>query len=129
MPPIQYFAPPAGIKSPPLSFAARTGDLLFVSGIPGFDENGALPDSFEAQFGFVVRNIQRVLAEAGATLRNLVKVNVLLTRASDVAAMNALYASAFWPAPYPARTTCVVAALPDPKMLIEIECVASLAAG
>jgi 2-iminobutanoate/2-iminopropanoate deaminase len=26
----------------PLSFAARTGDLLFVSGIPGFDENGKL---------------------------------------------------------------------------------------
>jgi 2-iminobutanoate/2-iminopropanoate deaminase len=31
------------------------------------------------------------------------------------------------PTPYPARTTCVVAALPDPKMLIEIEGVASLA--
>ena len=38
MPPIQHFAPPAGIKSPPLSFAARTGDLLFISGIPGFDD-------------------------------------------------------------------------------------------
>ena len=67
-----------------------------------------------------------MLDEAGASLRHLVKVNVLLTRASDVAAMNVLYASAFGPAPYPARTTCVVAALPDPKMLIEIECVAQL---
>jgi enamine deaminase RidA (YjgF/YER057c/UK114 family) len=35
--------------------------------------------------------------------------------------------SAFGPPPYPARTTCVVAGLPDPKMLIEIEGVASLA--
>ena len=43
------------------------------------------------------------------------------------AAMNALCAGAFGPAPYPARTTCVVAALPDPKMLIEIEGVAQLA--
>jgi len=60
-------------------------------------------------------------------MRDLVKVNVLLTRASDVAAMNALYAGAFGPPPYPARTTCVVQALPDPKMLIEIEAVASLA--
>jgi 2-iminobutanoate/2-iminopropanoate deaminase len=77
MPPIQYFAPPAGIKSPPLSFAARTGDLLFVSGIPGFDANGALPNNFEAHFGFVVRNIKHVLDEAGATFRDLVKVNVL----------------------------------------------------
>jgi len=127
MSPIQHFAPPTGIKSPPLAFATRTGDLLFVSGIPGFDDNGALPEGFEAQFGFVVRNIKRVLDEAGATFRDLVKVNVLLTRAADVAAMNALYAGAFGPAPYPARTTCVVQALPDPKMLIEIECVASLA--
>jgi 2-iminobutanoate/2-iminopropanoate deaminase len=127
MPPIQHFAPPPGIKAPPLSFATRVGDLLFVSGIPGFDDKGALPDSFEAQFGNVVINIKRVLDEAGASFRDLVKVNVLLTRASDVATMNALYAGAFGPPPYPARTTCVVQALPDPKMLIEIEGVASLA--
>jgi enamine deaminase RidA (YjgF/YER057c/UK114 family) len=127
MAPIKHFAAPAGLTTPPLSFATRTGDLLFVSGIPGFDADGTIPDSFEAQFGFVVRNIKRVLDEAGATLRDLVKVNVLLTRASDVGAMNALYASAFGPPPYPARTTCVVQALPSPAMLIEIECVASLA--
>jgi len=126
MAPIQHFAPPAGLKAPPLSFATRVGDLLFVSGIPGFDEKGAVADGFEAQFGFVVRNINRVLDEAGAGIRDLVKVNVLLTRASDVAAMNALYAGAFGPPPYPARTTCVVQALPDPAMLIEIECIASL---
>ena len=126
MAPIKHFAAPAGLTTPPLSFATRVGDLLFVSGIPGFDDKGALPDSFEAQFGFVVHNIKRVLTEAGATFRDLVKVNVLLTRASDVAPMNALYAGAFGPAPYPARTTCVVLALPDPKMLIEIEGVASL---
>jgi 2-iminobutanoate/2-iminopropanoate deaminase len=125
--PIQHFAPPPHVKAPPLSFATRVGDLLFISGIPGFDANGALPDGFEAQFANVVINIKRVLREAGATTHDLVKVNVLLTRASDVAPMNALYAGAFGPPPYPARTTCVVHALPDPKMLIEIEAVASLA--
>jgi enamine deaminase RidA (YjgF/YER057c/UK114 family) len=124
--PIQHFPPPPGIRAPPLSFAARTGDLLFVSGIPGFDDNGTLPESFEAQFTNVVTNIKRVLGEAGASLTDLVKVNVLLTRASDVAPMNVLYGQAFGPAPYPARTTCVVQALPDPKMLIEIEAVVSL---
>ena len=125
--PIQHFPPPPHIKSPPLSFATRVGDLVFVSGIPGFDDSGALPDGFEAQFGFVVKNIKRILDEAGATFADLVKVNVLLTRAADVAPMNALYAGAFGPAPFPARTTCVVQALPDPRMLIEIECTASLA--
>src|ERR1700747_3310679 len=127
MPPTKLLPPPAGIKAPPLSFATRTGDLLFISGIPGFDEHGGLPGSFEAQFACLVKDIKRVLEEGGATTRDLVKVNVLLTRSSDVAAMNALYAGAFGPAPYPARTTCVVHALPAPKMLIEIEAVASLA--
>jgi enamine deaminase RidA (YjgF/YER057c/UK114 family) len=125
--PIQHFPPPPGMKAPPLSFAARVGDLLYISGIPGFDEKRDLPDSFEAQFANVVTNIKRVLHEAGATFRDLAKVNVLLTRAADVATMNTLYAEAFGPAPYPARTTCVVVSLPNPKMLIEIEGVASLA--
>jgi 2-iminobutanoate/2-iminopropanoate deaminase len=123
---IQHYPAPSHIKAPPLSFATRVGDLLFISGIPGFDENGELPDGFEPQFNNVVKNITRVLTEAGATFRDLAKVNVLLTRPSDVAPMNALYASAFGPPPYPARTTCVVQSLPNPKMLIEIEAVASL---
>jgi len=126
MAPTKHFPPPAGIKAPPISFATQAGDLLFVSGIPGFDEKGGLPESFESQFALVVKNMKRALEEAGASFRDLAKVNVLLTRASDVAAMNALYAGAFGPPPYPARTTCVVQALPDPKMLIEIEAVAAL---
>jgi enamine deaminase RidA (YjgF/YER057c/UK114 family) len=126
--PIHHFPPPPGIKAPPLSFGTRVGDLLFISGIPGFDANRELPDTFEAQFANVVTNIKRVLDEAGATVRDLVKLNVLLTHASDVATMNRLYAEAFGPAPYPARTTSVVVALPDPKMLIEIEGVAHLPA-
>ena len=126
MPPITRFAPPPGVKAPPLSYAARVGDLLFVSGIPGFDAQGQLPDTFEAQFGFVAATIKRILSEAGTDIAHLVKVNVLLTRPEDVATMNRLYAEAFGPAPYPARTTCVIRQLPDPKMLIEIECVASV---
>lgn len=127
MAPIKHFSAPPGLTTPPLSFAARAGDLLFISGMPGIDAKGNIPDGFEAQFALIVANIKRILKEAGGDLHDLVKVNVLLTRASDVAPMNALYASAFGPPPYPARTTCVVHALPNPAMLIEIECVASLA--
>ena len=65
--PIQHFAPPAGINAPPLSFAARTGDLLFISGIPGLRRQPRPSRSFEAQFDYVVRNIKRVLDEAGAS--------------------------------------------------------------
>ncbi|WP_257169466.1 RidA family protein [Bradyrhizobium sp. SRS-191] len=117
---------PITSKGSLLSFGTRVGDLLFISGIPGFDSQGNLPDEFEARFANVVTNFTRVLTEGSVTLRDLVKVNVLLTRADDVAVMNRLYAAAFGPAPYPARTTCVVVALPDPKMLIEIEGVAAV---
>ena len=123
--PLHHFAPPPGVKAPPLSYAVRAGDLLFISGIPGFDAAGALSEDFATQFGFVVATIKRILAEAGSDIARLVKVNVLLTRSEDVAEMNRRYAEAFGPAPYPARTTCVVAALPDPRMLLEIECVAA----
>ncbi|CCD96606.1 conserved hypothetical protein [Bradyrhizobium sp. ORS 375] len=124
--PIHHIPAPPHIKAPPLSFGTRIGDLLFISGIPGFDADGHLPDEFEAQFANVVTNFSRVLSEGGCGIRDLVKINVLLTRAADVVAMNRLYATAFGPAPYPARTTCVVVALPDPKMLIEIEGVAAV---
>jgi hypothetical protein len=46
MAPIKHFAAPAGLTTPPLSFATRTGDLLFISGIPEFDADGAIPDSW-----------------------------------------------------------------------------------
>ena len=51
---------------------------------------------------------------------------VLLTRAGDIREMNTLYAAAFPAAHLPARTTCVVAALPVPEFLLEIECIAAL---
>lgn len=100
--PIHHILAPPHIKAPPLSFGTRIGDLLFISGIPGFDAHGNLPAEFDAQFANVVTNFTRVLTEGGATIRELVKVNVLLTRAADVATMNRLYAEAFGPAPYPA---------------------------
>ena len=128
MAPTKHFLAPPALKAPPLSFAARTGDLLFISGIPGFDAQGNLPDGFDAQFANIVTTIKGILNEAGGSIRDLVKVNVLLTNARDVARMNELYAAAFGPAPYPARTTSVVVALPQPAMLLEIEAVASVKA-
>ena len=126
MPVDQYFQAPVGITPPPLSFATRTGNLLFVSGIPGFDASGALSATFEAQFDNVVLNLHEVLRRAGCTLADVVKVTVILTRPEDVGPMNRLYADAFGPGPYPARTSFVAQQLPDGAMLIEIECIAAI---
>ncbi len=124
---VHHIAPAGTFKTPPLSAAARIGDLLFVSGTPGYHLDGRIDEGdFGAQFDQAVVALREVLERGGASMRSLVKVNMLLTRAEDIAEMNRRYAEAFGPAPYPARTTCVVAALPDPRMLLEIECVAAI---
>lgn len=125
---IQHIAPEGRTKFPPLSAATRLGDLVFISGTPGYHADGRIDEGdFAAQFVQAAAVFKETLARAGADVRGLLKVNMLLTRAQDVAEMNRLYTEAFGPAPYPARTTCVVAALPDPRMLLEIEGVASAA--
>ncbi len=127
MPNITYFPPDSNFKMPPLSVAARVGDLLFVSGTPGYYDDGRIDEGdFGKQFDQSVVALKAILERGGSSIRSIVKVNMLLTRQQDVAEMNRRYTEAFGPAPYPARTTCVVASLPDPRMLLEIECVAAV---
>ena len=124
---IEHFTPELRHPIPPLSYAARVSNLLFVSGLPGSRLDGSLAaGDFVDQFQRSLATLQAVLAMAGADIRRVAKVNVLLTRAGDVSEMNRLYAEAFGPPPYPARTTAVVAALPHPDMLIEIECIVDM---
>ncbi|MBN9409714.1 MAG: RidA family protein [Burkholderiales bacterium] len=124
---LTHIPSPGRFKVPPLSAAVRVGDLLFVSGTPGYDEDGHIAEGdFGRQFDQAVATLQAILAAGGASMRSIVKVNMLLTRLDDVAEMNRRYAEAFGPGPYPARTTCVVLSLPDPRMLLEIECVAQV---
>lgn len=121
----QHFPPAEPARMPPLSMAVRSGGLLFVSGIGPHDEHWQIAkDDFPAQMRAVLATLDRVLAEAGTDRSRLVKVNVLLTRAADVAEMNRLYAAWLGAPPYPARTTAVVSALPVPEFLLEIEAVA-----
>lgn len=121
---LSHIASTGSFKVPPLSVAVRAGNMVFVSGTPGYHKDGHIDSDFGAQFDQAIITLEEVLALAGSSMRELVKVNVLLTRLQDVEEMNRRYAIAFGPAPYPARTTAVVLSLPDPRMLIEIECVA-----
>ena len=67
-------------------------------------------------------NIKNILAEAGLTMQNVVKVTVLLADISNFAAVNGVY-SEFFQAPYPARSAFAVAALPKGAN-VEIEAIA-----
>jgi reactive intermediate/imine deaminase len=123
--PLEYIGKP--VRGIPVSSAVKIGKTVYVSGMPAFDANGKLAvGDFPAQMKQVMDNLTRVLKEAGADWNRVVKTNVLLMRASDFAEMNRIYGSYFQEGKYPARTTVVVAGLPHPDFLLEIECEAIL---
>jgi 2-iminobutanoate/2-iminopropanoate deaminase len=102
-------SPPVG----PFSPAVRAGGFLFFSGQVGQDPaTGALAEGgVEAEARQLFGNLAALLEAAGKGFGDVVKANVYLTDIGDFAAINAIYAEAF-DAPFPARTTVAVAALP-----------------
>ena len=123
--PLDYIGKP--VRGIPVSSAVKVGKSIFVSGMPAFDANGKLAvGDFPAQIKQVMENLTGILKSAGADWSRVVKTNVLLTRASDFAEMNRFYGSYFPEGKYPARTTMIVAGLPHPDFLLEIECEALL---
>ena len=89
--------------------------------------NVAVQGDINVQSNRVFDNIEAVLAGAGATWKDVVKVNVYMTNLADFAKMNEIYAKRF-KAPFPARSTVQVVKLPrDAK--IEIEAVAVVRTG
>src|SRR5438874_2458396 len=123
--PLEYIGKP--VRGIPVSSAVKVGKLVFVSGMPAFDGNGKLAvGDFPAQMKQVMDNLTGILKAAGTDWSRVVKTNVLLMRANDFAAMNRIYGSYFPDGKYPARTTVIVAGLPHPDFLLEIECEALL---
>lgn len=108
----------------PYSHAVATSALVYLSGKTGVDpKSGELvAGGTAAEARQVFANLAEVLKASGCDFSNVVKCNVYLVDMNDFAAMNAVYAEQF-AAPYPARTTVAVAALPGGAR-IEIEMVA-----
>jgi enamine deaminase RidA (YjgF/YER057c/UK114 family) len=67
-----------------------------------------------------------MLKASGTDWDRVVKTTVFLIRNSDFAEMNKIYSGYFSNEKFPARTTIVVAGLPHPDFLLEIECEAAL---
>lgn len=112
----------------PHSHAVVAGNLVFVSGIPGFKADLTVDKGdFSAQMRQALINVKNILEDAGSSLEQVVKVNIFLDRRSDFADMNVVYREFFGndPETWPARTT-VEARLPRPEFLLEIECTALL---
>jgi 2-iminobutanoate/2-iminopropanoate deaminase len=111
------------VQSPeglPLSDAVRFGDLLFVSGMVGMDDEGKVVEGgVAAETRQAFGNIAAVLAAAGATLNDVLKVNVILTKAEDFAAFNAAYREIF-PSDPPARVSMVAGLTIDARVEIDV---------
>jgi 2-iminobutanoate/2-iminopropanoate deaminase len=108
----------------PYSMAIEAGDYVYLSGQTPMDPaTGKLVQSdIGAETKQCLTNLQGVLEAAGLTFAHVVKANVFLTNMGDFAAMNEVYAKHF-PAPFPARSTVAVAALPLGAR-VEIELIA-----
>ena len=101
------------------------GRLIFVSGQIPWDSKGrtVAKSDVEGQARQVFKNIRAVLAEAGASLEDVVKISIFLRdiRYRDI--VNQVRSEFFRP-PYPASTQVAVASLVDPDWLVEIEAIA-----
>ncbi len=108
----------------PYSPGAAAGGWVFTAGQVAWDDKGDIVGigDVQAQTRQVLRNIASILAEAGATMADVLKCTVYLADIRTFQTMNDAFAEAF-PRDPPARTT-VQAALADPRMLIEIEAIA-----
>jgi 2-iminobutanoate/2-iminopropanoate deaminase len=102
----------------------RAGDFLFVSGqgpIDPISEEFVFSD-IRGETRLTLENVERVLAGCGASRKHIVKCGVFLANAGDFGAMNEIY-GAFFAGSAPARTT-VQAMLVEPRMKVEIDCIA-----
>lgn len=108
------------VEGLPLSDAVRFGDLIFVSGMVAFDETGAIVEGgIAAETRQTFRNIERVLAKAGSSLADVLKVNIILTDASDFDAFNAAYRALFPQSP-PARVSMVADLTIDARLEVDV---------
>lgn len=97
----------------PYSQATRAGNLVFFSGqIPLDPATGNLVEGdIDAQARRAFDNLKAVCEAAGGTMDDIVRVGLYLTDLGQFAAVNAVMAD-YFQAPYPARSTIEVPALP-----------------
>lgn len=90
----------------PYSQALDLGNMVFVSGqIPVDPATGLMADNIADQARQSLANLKAILAEAGLTMKDVVKTVVFLADLNDFAAVNEVYAQAF-EAPTPPAAAC-----------------------
>lgn len=114
----------------------RVGNFIYVSGtssrradntIAGvniIDNLGTKYLNAEVQTREIIKNIEKNLAQEGATLKDVVDITSFLVNMNDFAGYNKAYAEFFDKETGPTRTTVAVHQLPHPDLVVEIKVVA-----
>ena len=109
----------AGGQRRPFAKAVRAGDFVYVSGQVPTVDGEVVTGGIVAQTEQVVANIKEVLALAGCTLADVVKVNVWLDDARDFSSFNAVFQKHFIDHP-PARSTVQSPLMVDAKVEMDV---------
>jgi reactive intermediate/imine deaminase len=110
----------AGGQRLPFSPAVRAGDFVYISGQVAMKENGEIEyGGIEAQTRTTLENVKKVLALAGCTLEDVVKVTVWLDDTRDFWTFNRVYMS-YFSDPMPARSCVQSAMMVDCKIEVEV---------
>jgi 2-iminobutanoate/2-iminopropanoate deaminase len=120
--------PTEGIYAPTRDYVhavevGAPGRLLFVAGTMGLAADGAPPRALADQLELIWANLRTILAAAGMTVDNVVRVTSYLRDASFAEANGAARIAALGGRAIP--TTAIVAETLSPDWLVEIELVAA----
>ena len=131
---VRFSNPKTLAKPPGYSYVVEaTGPnrLIFIAGQLGLDIENKLvgePGDFRAQANKAVDNLKLALADAGATIRDVVKINNYLVDMSHIPIFREVRDRHFNMSAPPASTTVAISQLARPGALFEIEAIAVLPA-
>lgn len=108
----------------PYSQATLAGNLLFISGQIALRDGQMVQNSIVEETHQVMKNLEAVLAAAGASFAHIVKTTIFVKDLNNFQAINEVYGSYFAENP-PARETVEVSRLPKDAN-VEISCIAVL---
>ena len=130
-PPVEHYPPDEALQAAaraggfrlPFSSAVRVGDILYISGVIGTGDDGALPPGMEAQARRAMDNIGAMLKRAGRSFDDVFKCTVMVEDMKQWQAFNAVYMTYFKPDRLPARSAFGADGLAL-GALVEVECLA-----